>query len=264
MLTRRRMMQLSAGSLLAAGTWPGWLTAAPAAEDFSFAVVNDTHYLNDKCGPWFEKVTRSITGLDPKVRFVLMVGDLAQDGKPTELGPMRDVLKGLGVPVYAVPGNHDYRTRTDRKAYDELFPGRLNYTFEAGGWQFVGLDSTDGVKYDKVAVGPDALTWLDAELPKLDAKRPTVLFTHFPLGPGVKYRLTNADVVLDRFKPVNLRAVFNGHYHAFTEKSAGGVAVTTNRCCAFAKGNHDGTKEKGYFVCSAKDGKIGRTFVEVK
>jgi hypothetical protein len=27
--------------------------------------------------------------------------------------------------------------------------------------------------------------------------------------------------------------------------------------------NHDGTKEKGYFVCQAKEGKVERKFVEV-
>ena len=48
------------------------------------------------------------------------------------------------------------------------------------------------------------------------------------------------------------------------EKKSGETILTTNKCCAFARGNHDGTKEKGYFLCKAKDGKIERTFVEVK
>jgi 3',5'-cyclic AMP phosphodiesterase CpdA len=40
--------------------------------------------------------------------FCLVVGDLAENGKPTELGPVRDLLKTLGIPAYAVIGNHDY------------------------------------------------------------------------------------------------------------------------------------------------------------
>ena len=40
--------------------------------------------------------------------------------------------------------------------------------------------------------------------------------------------------------------------------------MTTQLLRAFARGNHDGTKEKGYFLCKAKsEGKIERTFVEV-
>ena len=65
-------------------------------------------------------------------------------------------------------------------------------------------------------------------------------------------------------KPFNLAAAFNGHYHAFTEKKIGESIVTTNRCCSHAKNNHDGTKEKGYFLVDAKDGKLNRQFVEVK
>ena len=42
------------------------------------------------------------------------------------------------------------------------------------------------------------------------------------------------------------------------------ATLTTDKCCSFHHANHDGTKEKGYFVCTAKDGKIGRSFVEVK
>jgi 3',5'-cyclic AMP phosphodiesterase CpdA len=262
-LSRRQMLRASAGSLLAAGAWPGWSRADAPAGAFRFVAINDTHYLNDKCGPWFEKVTKSVTAHE-KIAFVLAVGDLANDGTAAQLTAAREVLKGFGVPFYASIGNHDYKTQDDRKAYVEHFPDQLNYRFEHNGWQFVAIDSTDGVKFDKTAVGKDALTWLDAEAPKLDAKKPTVLFTHFPLGMGVKYRVTNADAVLDRFMAVNLRAVLNGHFHGFTEKTARDAVITTNRCCAFARGNHDGTKEKGYFVCTAKDGKLTREFVEVK
>jgi 3',5'-cyclic AMP phosphodiesterase CpdA len=262
-LSRRQMLHASAGSLLAAGSWPGWTRAAEPAGAFRFIAVNDTHYLDKKCGPWFERVTKSVKAHE-KVAFFLAVGDLANDGTRDQLAAARDVLKGCGLPFYAAIGNHDYRAQDDRKAYEELFPDRLNYRFEHDGWQFVGLDSTDGVKYDKTAVGKDALTWLDAEVPRLDANKPTVLFTHFPLGAGVRYRVTNADAVLDRFKGVNLRAVLNGHFHGFTEKTVRDAVVTTNRCCAFARGNHDGTKEKGYFLFTTKDGKFTREFVEVK
>ena len=69
--------------------------------------------------------------------------------------------------------------------------------------------------------------------------------------------------MLARFKEYNLRAVFNGHFHGFTARWFGRATVTTNRCCAISRENHDGTKEKGYFVCEAKDGNVIRTFVEV-
>jgi len=142
-------------------------------------------------------------------------------------------------------------------------PKATNFSFEHDGWQFVGLDSTDGTKA-KVAVRDDTLKWLDEAVTKLDKKKPLVLFTHIPLGPLVIYRATNADEVLERFKNYNLQAVFNGHFHASTERKVGNVILTTNRCCSFSRKNHDGSKEKGYFLCQAKEGKITREFVEYK
>ena len=44
------------------------------------------------------------------------------------------------------------------------------------------------------------------------------MLTHFPLGEGVKMRPKNADDLLKRFLEFNLRAVYSGHYHSFTEK----------------------------------------------
>ena len=59
-----------------------------------------------------------------------MVGDLAEKGTAGELGAMRDVLRGLGMPFHLVIGNHDYLTQTDRSDWDNLLPGSLNYHFQ--------------------------------------------------------------------------------------------------------------------------------------
>ncbi len=264
-ISRRQMLRTSAGTLLAAGLWPGVLQAADADADdsFHFVVLNDLHYLDRNCTAWHEGVVKQIKAHKEKPELCLLVGDLAEHGKAEQLDPVRGIYKGLDLPLHVVIGNHDWHTDKDRKAFDELYPKATNYSFEHRGWQFVGLDSSDGTKA-KVAVREDTLKWLDGAAPKLDKKKPLVLFTHFPLGPLVVYRATNADAVLERFKDHNLQAVFNGHFHASTERKVGNVTLTTNRCCSFSRQNHDGSKEKGYFLCQAKDGKITREFVEFK
>jgi len=264
-VSRRQLLRHAASSLLAAGLWPGALRAADkgSVEDFHFAVINDLHYLDKRCTPWHEGVVKQVKGHKEKVQFCLLVGDLAEDGKAEQLDPVRTIYKALDLPLHAVMGNHDWQGDKDRKAFDDLFPKAGNYFFEHGGWQFVGLDSTDGTKV-RVAVRDETLKWLDGALPKLDKKKPLILFTHMPLGPLVIYRATNADDLLGRFKDYNLQAVFNGHFHSTTERHVGAVTLTTNRCCSFSHKNHDGSKEKGYFLCQAKDGKITRRFVEFK
>ena len=301
-ITRRAALErLGAGSLLALGLWPGVLRAGDADNSggFRFVVLNDLHYLSADCGRWLEKVTRQIQG-HAGVEFCLIAGDLTEYGRREDFAAVRDIFDTLGVPVYAVPGNHDYlaekppvlppalrlpvrapkalspkdeRARTrpplpagkyNRGAYEEFFPRRLNYYFKHRGWQFAGLDSTQGLLYQQTSIQPATFQWVDESLPRFSKKQPLVIFTHFPLGPGVQYRPANADDLLARFKPYNLQAVFCGHWHGFTKHQVGATVLTTNRCCALKRNNHDNTKEKGYFLCTAAQGKIARDFIEVK
>jgi len=264
--SRRELLRCGAAGLLAVGRWPGALRAEgrDGGGAFHFLAVNDTHYLDRRCGPWLERAVRQMKGHKEKIDFCLLAGDLTDQGKREQLAAVRDLFKTLELPVYANIGNHDYAAQDDRKAFEELFPGRLNYQFEHQGWQLVGLDTTDGVRYTRTAVQLATLRWLDDTLPKLDRKSPLIVFTHFPLGEKVSHRPTNADAVLARFKDHNLRAVFGGHFHGFTERRLGPATLTTNRCCSFRRNNHDGTREKGYFLCTARDGEVRRVFVEVK
>lgn len=264
-ITRRAAIEtLGAGALLGFGLWPGALRAAgsisPAAT-FTFAVINDTHYMSPECGVWLEQVVAQIKAEAP--HFCLHLGDLVEQGRPDHLSTVRDLFAGLGKPVHVQIGNHDYLTQTDRTAYEAIFPGPLNYTFTYRDWQFVGVDSTDGLLFDQTSISDATLHWVDENLPQLDRTRPLVLFTHFPLGEGVRHRPVNADALLDRFRDHNLQAVFNGHFHGYTEHHFADATLTTNRCCALKRDNHDGTKAKGFFICTARDGRITRRFVEV-
>jgi 3',5'-cyclic AMP phosphodiesterase CpdA len=264
--SRRAWVRLSAGALLSVGILPGCARFADNGRGgaFRFVVINDAHFQSARCPEWFERVSASVRSHDPRPEFCLMVGDLAEHGTRSELGSMRDVLRSLGMPFQVVIGNHDYVSDTDRSAWDNLFAQRLNYHFDHRGWRFIGLDSSEGTKYERTRIQPPTLSWLDETLPKLDRSAPTVVFTHFPFGVDVPMRPLNADEVLERFRQFNLVAVFNGHYHGFTEHKSRRSTITTNRCCAISRDNHDGTKEKGYFLCTAQNGRMRREFIEVK
>ena len=263
--TRRDVLrQLSAGTLLALGLWPGTLRAAGngLGDTFRFLVINDTHYITKECGGYLDGVVQQMK--QHNAEFLLHAGDLTEKGETSSLEAVKSIFRDLRIPMYPVIGNHDYLTQTDRRGYVQTFPMRVNYYLRRRGWQFVGLDSSDGLRYDKIAIQDATFRWLDDYLPRLNPQQPTVLFTHFPLGLDVKYRPTNADAVLDRFRDFNLRAVFNGHYHSLTEHTRGDMIITTNRCCALKRDNHDKSKEKGYFLCTASPAGVTREFVEYK
>ena len=265
-LTTRReaLKHISAGALLTMGLWPGALSAGIFGwgnhRDFRFIVVNDLHYLDEDCGRWLTGVVDRMKS--HQAEFCLIVGDVTDDGKREHFAAATEIFRALGIPVYPVIGNHDYLTQTDRSAYVDAFPDRLNYHFEHRGWQFIGLDTSEGLHYQETEISRNTFRWLDDHLGGLSQRQPTVLFTHFPMGAGVRYRPRNADALLDRLRVFNLQAVYNGHFHAFTETRLGSTVLTTNQCCALKRNNHDGTREKGYFLCSIRNGSIQRTFVE--
>jgi 3',5'-cyclic AMP phosphodiesterase CpdA len=264
-LNRRAMLRLSAGSLLALGLWPGVLRAEGESpgEDFSFIAVNDTHYIDDKCGEWLQTAIAKMKECSPKPELCLMSGDYADHGTVAELAAARDLFQSLGFPTYGVIGNHDWFKNDDRKAYEEVFPERINYRFDHRGWQFMALDTTEGLKANKTKIADETLRWVDDNLPKYDKKKPLVLVSHFQLGPKINNRPLNSDALLERFKEFNLRAVFCGHFHGFTESKLGEAVFTTDKCCSLKKTNHDKTTEKGFFFCQINNGVIKRTFVEV-
>ena len=264
-LTRRdALLRLSSGTLLALGLWPGALRAnneVPSGS-FRFVVINDTHCTSPECGQYLEGVVQQLKKEEPE--FCLHAGDLTDKAERNYFETVKDIFAPLPGAMYPVIGNHDYATQTDRESYTGSYPKKLNYYFNHSGWQFVALDSSDGQRYEKTQIQASTFQWLDEQLPRLNKRKPTVILTHFPLAADVKYRPENADSLLDRFREFNLQAVFSGHYHAFTERKIGNAMFTTNRCCSLKRGNHDGTKEKGYFLCSAQDGRILRSFVEYK
>ena len=258
-LTRRTLLKASAGTLLATAAWPRGLRADDAPpKPLRLAVLNDLHIFDDKCPAYFEPLITKLNAAD--LDLVLIAGDLTQDSTAAQFDLFKKIFAQLKPPYRVVPGNHDMIK--GHQAWDEAFPDSNNYTFTLGGIQFLALDTCQKSDYQNITVPASTLDYAQAALTKLDPKAPLVVFTHFPLGENVTYRPTNAQALLDLFKHHNLRAVFSGHFHGFTERTAGDVVLTTNRCCSLHTANHDGTKEKGYFLVIAEGAKLSRSFIE--
>jgi len=250
------MLRLSGRGLLGLGATS---LAASAAEPvaFRFVVISDIHFRDERCEPWCRKFAASMHRHQPD--FCLINGDLTDNGRPDQFSAVKEIFGS--VPLYATVGNHDYFTDTDYAPYNKIFPGSVNYHFEHGGWQFVGLDSTQGRQVVFTHVQPPTLAWLDTTLPTLSRTKPTVLCTHFPLGDAVLCRPINADDILNRFDGFNLRGTFSGHWHGYAERHFEHAVVTNSRCASWWRSNNDGSPEKGYFLCeTTPSGDLRRQF----
>ncbi len=263
-LTRRQMLRLGTATAVASFFGLRKASANPepngSRQSFQFIVVNDTHYTEAECGLWLEKVVSQMKS--HHADFCVLAGDLSENGRSDQIGGVCDVFAKLGIPVFKIIGNHDYVSNTDCRPFLDICGPELNYQFTHKGWQFVALDSTQGTQVYLTQIQPRTFSWLDRNLPALDKQLPTVLFTHFPLGRNIT-RPTNADDLLERFAPFQLRAVFNGHWHGISEIAWRGIPVMTDRCCSRLRENRDGSKEKGYFLCHAEFGKVTKSFIPV-
>jgi len=240
------MLRATTGALLALSL-P--LPATEPPPSFRFVVINDVHCRDERCHPWFRKIVADIRTHHPD--FILINGDLSDNGLPGQLSAVKNIFGSLGVPLYATVGNHDYATDNGHAPFDQIFPGSVNYHFQHAGWQFIGLDSTHNREVFFTLIQAPTLAWLDATLPTLDRTKPTVICTHFPLGDGVLCRPLNAGALLDRFDGFNLCGAFSGHWHGYAEHHFEHASVTNSRCGSWWRPNHDGSPEKGYHLCQA-------------
>lgn len=232
-----------------------------AVDPIRFVVTNDFHHEGSDNDAWMEAAFRQIATTEG-ADFCLGLGDLANSGKRESLVTMSRLSKLAGMPFYSTPGNHDLDDAGDSSAYAEVFPNRFNYTFTQNGWQFVVIDSTDGVIWESSSISDRTLAWLDATLPTLDLHVPTILATHFPLAADVSFAPLNTEQVLTRFDALNLREVFSGHFHANTVRRRGEYELVTCVGLGCVRANHDGTEGKGYWVVDGSaEGELTRTFV---
>jgi len=240
--------------------------------EFPFAVINDLHYMGAATRPPLDSLVDQLNRSDAEL--VLVLGDLAELGSREELSTAREILARLRVPFYPVPGNHD--GPPDRPIgsgsaglaiYDALFPDRRNYFFVHKGWQFLALDTTNGSGYQGVPLSEETRRFAKRAAADLDSKLPTILFTHFPLHPDVKYTLAEGPALLQLLAPLNLRIVFSGHFHGLTENTLPApfprhLKLLTNRCCSPTREIHENSNLRGYFSCRTRgDGSVAYLFV---
>jgi len=264
-VSRRDFLARSSAAALAAALWPGRMFADEAKGEngaFDFIQVNDLHFTDGKlCPPWFERAFAAMRASAPQAEFVIVSGDLTTNNQEFEYGGLNDLWPLLKIPVHVAIGNHDVAKDGDRSLYDRIYPGRRNYVVEHRGWQIFNLDSVENRSPEKTTIPKESIDWIAGEVKKHDRQKPTIISTHFPMGYANFRRPKNADAFLAPFKQFNVQHIFNGHWHGYSEMEVNGATCTTDRCCSRFRDNHDGSRKKGWFVCSAREGRITRRFV---
>ena len=153
--------------------------------------------------------------LNPQPDFLLMTGDLSQDGTATSYDRLQSLFSPLGIPAYWLPGNHDHPEVMARSLTHPLFlPDK---SFQVGDWQFLLLNSHEsGCVHGNLS--QSSLDWLDRELQQ-NSDRSTLVSLHHPpflmhsdwLDTSILQNPEDLFAVLDRHPQVQL--VLFGHIH---------------------------------------------------
>ena len=220
-------------------------------DQFRFAIASDLHialphtisdhpsrfHLVEVSIPAWEWVIEQLQQLD--LDFLLLPGDLTQDGEPENHEWLRSRLSQLPFPVYVVPGNHDVlHPQATEKAiglkdfpfYYQQFgyqnPQQIYYTKEIlPDVRLIGLNSNHFDENGKQIGWLDEaqFTWLKGVLSEIEDELVLVMIHHnviehlpdqsvHPLGR--RYMLGNAPELLEILQALkNPPVIFTGHLH---------------------------------------------------
>jgi Icc-related predicted phosphoesterase len=86
------------------------------ADSLRIAAAGDIHCSE----PLRDRIGQAFGELPGKADLVLLAGDLTTHGEPEQAAVLADAVRGLGLPVVAVLGNHDYHANRCDELVDVL------------------------------------------------------------------------------------------------------------------------------------------------
>ena len=182
-----------------------------ATGTFRFAQLTDLHLTSNNPTPT-EDLLRSVEQINAtdNIDFVLVTGDLTEEGDRTTMLKVKSILDLLKVKYYIVLGNHETKwSDSGCTAFGEIFGGE-RFEFEHKGFLFLGFNSGPLMRMAYGHVAPQDITWMKQTMDKAGKKKPVILVTHYPMLDG---DVDNWYDVTDAVRPYNIRTFIGGHYH---------------------------------------------------
>lgn len=166
--------------------------------------------------------------------FILHTGDVAYDPDPAAYQFVQKTLEQLKYPTYYVRGNHD-----DPDAMRHTLPnlpagtGRIDYTFEKKGFQFIVLDSF-GLVQPAGHLETYQLEWLKITCENSTARSLVIVLHHLPVKTGNAWLdwgmfIDNHDALFQVLAPFasRIRGLFFGHIHTPSTTMRAGIMCSS-------------------------------------
>ena len=226
------------------------LAAMPAAGDFTFMQVSDSHIgfkapANPDAAGTLKDALAKVGAVRPAM--LLHTGDVSHLAKPEQFEMAAAIMKTANLETHYVPGEHD-TISDDGKAFFERFGDDKRtaggwYSFDQAGVHFVGLINVVNLRPGGLGyLGPDQIAWLQADLKGRSASTPIVVFAHMPLwtvSAAWGWGTDDAAPAIAELKRFGSVTVLNGHIHQVIQKVEGNVTLRTAYSTAFPQAAPD-------------------------
>jgi outer membrane protein assembly factor BamB/predicted phosphodiesterase len=178
------------------------LTVDPAADqnDFRFIHASDPHVFDATTAAEFGQSLSEAAALTPPADFVVVTGDLVNNGSAQQLAHAASALVAPPIVVHPAFGDHDADPDSLLvRTYENLI-GPSYYSFDRGPYHFVIHNDVRSASLDGAF---KQLTWLTNDIEAVAPDRSIFVFTHF--------QPDRAEI--DLYKNLGVDAIFSGHWH---------------------------------------------------
>ena len=221
---------------------------------FRFAQLTDIHLSPNNPNPT-EDLLRSIAQINAtdSIDFVLVTGDIAEEGDRATMEKVKSCLDLLKVKYYVVLGNHETKwSDSGCTAFGEIFGGE-RFEFEHKGFLFLGFNSGPLMRMAYGHVVPQDIRWMTETMDRYNAgnsrpDKPVILVTHYPMTEG---DVDNWYEVTDAVRPYNIRLFIGGHYHRDRDLRYDGIPGILMR-----SNLRDKDEKPGYGIYEITEGSI--------
>jgi predicted MPP superfamily phosphohydrolase len=258
-MDRRQFTTLGAaslGSLLVRRLWAEQVRTTASAEKFYFALVADTHIIDNYyvkgsengvednesilvTTPRFTSARDLINSLNPAIEQVFLIGDYFHNypspdydfyfKNTTRLDNAKAISDGFKAPVHLGFGNHDYDVRhIPREMSHRLFKAKFNAepysVLDYKGYKFIHLNNFLGSTQDHAAsdFNPNIGSLGEEQLQWFEAQlqqhKPTFVFIHYPLiqDQAAEFGDYGVQPLLRKYKDT-IQLVVSGHMHKWID-----------------------------------------------
>ncbi len=258
-MDRRQFTALGAaslGNLLTRKLWAEQVRAAASPDKFYFALVADTHIIDDfyvkgsengvednesilVTTPRFTSARDLINSLSPAIEQTFLIGDFFHNYPSTDydfyfknttrLDHAKTIVDGFKMPVHLGFGNHDYDVkRVDREMSHRLFKAKFNTepysVVDYKGYKFIHLNNFLGSTQDRTStdfhpgMGSLGETQLHWFEAQLQQHKPTFVFIHYPLIQDQPTEFADYGLypLLKKYQDT-IQLVVSGHQHKWVD-----------------------------------------------